>query len=313
MSLHSSNDTPKDPLKIFAILRANSPSATNAFNLKVNRKRFCKGISSIKVTPTISSRETTPAGSLLDEEFDGDTLELTFDDVLKTPALMWRFGTNPETSDIHLGARGTREVTSKHCRIFIDDSYKVWMKDIGSTYGSAVNYTGLERDQKRSDYQWILSYGPGESKENLGNVEVLVGTMRWRIDFPNHNLEPPDPTYLKNLRAFVETCKLSLEGLGIDSDPPTQKHSGAMTLATHIIHIQELHLGNGPYGLVYRAINTKTAELCAVKYLDMPLWAASNPLKRTHKDDRVIGDPYQIWLDQIRKDATIMQSLMPHV
>jgi hypothetical protein len=66
-----------------------------------------------------------------------------------------------------------------------------------------------------------LSYRPG-SEEKLGGITIHVGELAYKIKFPNHQAAHPE--YIKNLRAFIKKCKDAappVEGLGLDSDPPT--------------------------------------------------------------------------------------------
>ena len=105
----------------FAVLTAHDQKnrAGSAFELEHNSRWFCKAAGGVAVKPTINSRETTPAE---DSESDTDDeagavnrLVVPFDKLLALDNLQngLQLGTNPISSHIFLGHRGTKAISGK--------------------------------------------------------------------------------------------------------------------------------------------------------------------------------------------------------
>ena len=303
---------------VFAVLTPMDPNAVTAFDLPHNVKRFRQGVGSVAKEPTINSREPTPgAVDPLATEEEVAVIILTLDEEVKDPENMWQFGTRPSTSDVLLGHRGTKRVSARQCNLTIDDTkHWIWLHDFHSTYGTAVGYNDQKKDEVRTKDTWILSYGPGpEGGTDLGEITIHVGKLAYKIEFPNHGAAHPE--YIKNLQAFIKKCKDAappLEGLGLDSDPPTQKPSQAHTPSADPIYLPKEVIGKGAFGEVRRVIKLRDGNSYAAKYFFPPKSEGHKKNHKKRKQDEV-GETdvaYMTWLERIRREFTIMQN-NPHV
>jgi hypothetical protein len=304
---------------VFAVLTPydKDNNAMTAFDLPHNVKRFRKGVGSVAKEPTIDSREPTPglADRTTTENEVVASIVLTLDEEVKDPENMWQFGTRPGTSDILLGHRGTKGISAKQCNLTIDDNkHCIWLHDYHSTHGTAVGYNGQKKNDVRRKDTWILSHRPG-SEKSLGEITIHVGELAYKIEFPNHQAAHPE--YIKNLRAFIKKCQDAappFEGLGLHSDPPTQEPSQAHTPSAHPIYLDEEVIGAGAFGEVRRVIKLRDGKYYAAKYFTPPKLKGYKKSGRKRKQDEIneIDEAYEAWLEQIRREFTIMQN-NPHV
>ena len=108
---------------VFVVLTAydTKNKANSAIALQHNKKWFCKAAKGVAEEPTITSRETTPAEDFESAQDDEasvvDRLVVTFDKLLAEdkPSLEngLQLGSNPTTSHILLGYRGTKGISDK--------------------------------------------------------------------------------------------------------------------------------------------------------------------------------------------------------
>ena len=112
---------------VFAVITAHDQKnkAGSAFELKHNSRWFCKATGGVALEPTINSRETTPAeDSQSDEEEEEeeeeeasavDRLVVSFKKLLALDNLQsgLQLGTNPISSHVLLGHRGTKGISGR--------------------------------------------------------------------------------------------------------------------------------------------------------------------------------------------------------
>lgn len=210
--------------------------ARDAFRLQANADCYRKAAEGIAEQPTIASREPTPAPQPpLEDNYDSaDHMRLTFDKKPNDPQKGLQFGTDPR-SDVLLGHRGTSGVSGRHFRITVNKNFCVELHE-DSTFGTAVGYNGEAKDEIRRKNTWILSFEPGR-KTKWRDVRIYVpdeAGLAFKIEFPNH--EAGRPEYLANLRAFFEESRAALpplDGLGLESNPPTAAPSRPRTPRYH--------------------------------------------------------------------------------
>lgn len=140
--------------------------ARGAFRLRENAHCYHKSTESIADEPTISSREPTPAlqsPSQANYEYT-DRIVLTFKQKPKDPLRGWQFGTNPHSSDVLLGYRGTKGISGRHFCITITERFRVELQE-DSAHGTAVGYNGQAEDEVRKKTTWLLSFEPGTERQ----------------------------------------------------------------------------------------------------------------------------------------------------
>ena len=303
---------------VFAVLTSynESESAEDALRLPHNQNRFREGIRSSATKPTIDSREPTPGPTEPSEsenkaKKEPDRIFLTFDDEVKDPESMWQFGTRPSTSDILLGRRGIEQISAKQFNIVIDDKLGIWLHDYHSSFGTGVGYSGQKKDEVRRKETWILCYGPGIGTD-LKDITIHIGPVELGIEFPNHRAA--HPKYIKNLRTFLKKCRKAappVEGLDLNSDPPTQKPSQIHTPSTQPIYLDNKVIGRGAFGEVRKIIKLRDGKFYAAKYFFPPKSKGSEKSDRKRKQDK-IDEIDEAWLDRIQREYNVMRD-NPHV
>ncbi len=103
---------------VFAVLTAidDRNKASSAFNLSQNVKWLRKATGGVAIKPTIDSREPTPAAETPSVDHGlstSDCLILTFDELLKDIRNGVQLGTNPRSSHVLLGYRGTGGISAR--------------------------------------------------------------------------------------------------------------------------------------------------------------------------------------------------------
>lgn len=316
----------KDP-NIFAVLTAcdKKNRANSAFKLPENSTWFRPPVGGIAPKPTIDSREATPAVDGGDsDETDEDRLVLTFDKLLKKENLEngLQFGTNPISSHILLGHRGTKGISGKQCNITVDDNLCIWLHDYHSAHGSAVGQSGQNKYEVRKGETWILAFELGEDNP-FGDITIHLGSLEVEISFINHTMA--GLPYIKNLRAFVKRCKeaaqrskndLSVLGeLGLSSKPPTEAPTESQPINNEPVYYHGDFLGEGAFGQVHQVIRLRDGKLLAAKTfgrvakLKKLTKLGKNPANTKRKHDEII-DP--AWLTGIRREYNLMKE-NPHV
>ena len=182
---------------IFAVLTAydGKNKANSAFKLPENSTWFCPSAGGVAIKPTIDTRQATPAedGESDEEELSiVDRLIVTFDELLENENLEngLQLGTNPISSHILLGHRGTKGISAKQCKITVDDNLCIWLHDYHSAHGSAVGYNGQNQHEMRKSETWILAFEPDEENP-FEEITVHLGSLAVEIKFINHTIAYP--------------------------------------------------------------------------------------------------------------------------
>ena len=288
---------------VFAVLTPidKRNNARSAFYLPQNAKWLRRVNGGVAEVPTIDSRQPTPAtGPSMDETSDAtDRLILTFDELPRDLPNGVQFGTNPRSSHVLLGHRGTQGISARQYNITVDDELRIWLRDY-STHGTAVGYNGQNETEFRKGQTWILCLQPG-IPNIFEEITIHSGHLAIQVMFPNH--EAADLRYLQYLR---ETLKKSseavppLDGLGLDSNPDTATPSQAQTSTGPDIYFEETRIGCGAFGEVMRAIRTRDAKFVAIKKFS----------PRVNKRGRDGND--SMWLQTLRREFYTMKD-NPHV
>lgn len=110
-------------LDVFAVITAHDQmnKAGSAFELEHNSKWFRKATGGVAVEPTINSRETTPAEDYQSDKADKEQastvsrLVVSFEKLLALDNLQsgLQLGTNPISSHVLLGHRGTKGISGR--------------------------------------------------------------------------------------------------------------------------------------------------------------------------------------------------------
>lgn len=293
---------------IFAVLTAfdRKNKSTSAFKLSHNSRWFREAVGGVAQHPIIDYREATPAEDAQSEEVTPDTVDrlvVTFRELMLTENLVdgIQAGTNPSSSHILLGHRGTKGISGRQYDIVVDDNLYIWLHDYHSAHGTAVGYRGQNQDEVRRKETWILAYKPG-TDNRFGDITIHSGGLVIMIEFPNHAIA--DPQYVDNLRAFVKKCKEgvpAVDGFGLKSQATTQAPSEVQTLGERLIYYKGNSIGSGEFGQVHSVIRARDGKLFAAKIFKLPI-------NNKRKLDEV--DP--VWLTKIRREFTIMKN-NPHV
>lgn len=313
---------------VFVVLTAcdGKNKANSAFKLRENSTWFRPSVGGVAIQPTINSREATPAEDEGPDEGRGsmDRLVVTFNELLGNKNLEngLQLGTNPVSSHILLGHRGTKGVSARQCNITVDDNLCIWLHDYHSAHGSAVAHNGQNQYEVRKSETWILAFEPG--KKNIFKVITIhVGRLTVEIKFVNHALA--EPQYVKNLKAFAKKCKEAaqrskqglpaISGLGLRCEPPTEALTESPTISNLPIYCHEQLLGEGAFGKVYKAIRVRDGKILAIKTFRPPdkvkkaKKLGEKPANNKRKLDEM-ADP--AWVRQIQREFTLMKE-NPHV
>ncbi|KAL9615897.1 MAG: hypothetical protein Q9160_009170 [Pyrenula sp. 1 TL-2023] len=284
--------------------------ARDAFALKANANFYQRASHAIAEEPTITSRESTPA---LDLPHEGsydlfDHILLTFKHKPKDPREGWQFRTNPLSSNVLLGHRGSRGISGRHFRVVITEQFSIELYDT-SRLGTAVSYDNLGKDKVRKNEKWLLSYEPGKQRrwrEVIVYVPDKTG-LAFKIEFPNH--QSTHPEYLANLHAFCEESKVELPSfnvLGLDSAPTTTAPSRSQTPRQRPIYLDDGLIGRGSFGEVRRVIRADDGQLFAAKKFDTRRLNTAN--RKRKRDQNELEDPR---MTIIRNEVAIMK-VNPH-
>lgn len=294
--------------------------ARNAFALKANTKFYRRASHAISEEPTITSRESTPT---LDLPYEGsydcfDHILLSFKDKPKDPHEGWQFGTNPLSSDILLGYRGSRGISGRHFRITITEQFSIELYDT-SRLGTAVSYDNLGKHEVRKNEKWLLSYEPGKQRrwrEIIIYVPDQTG-LAFKVEFPNH--QSTHPEYLANLHAFCEESKTELPSfniLGLDSAPTTVAPSRSQTPRQRPIYLDNGLIGKGSFGEVRRVIKADDGQLFAAKKFNTRCLDTANRKRKRDQEQTarrsLRAEELKDSLAAIRNEVAIMK-VNPHV
>ena len=293
---------------VFAVLTAHDEKnrASSAIKLEENAKWFHKAMGGVAEKPTITSREATPAetspqGNSETAETDAvNRLVITFDKLLENIQHGLQLGTNPKSSHVLLGHRGTRGISAKQCNITVDNDLRIWLHDYYSTHGTAVGYDGQNQKEVRRKETWILADRPKE-EDLFMDITIHSSSLALKIIFPNHEIA--DPQYVKNLREFVERSQNAfppITRLGLDSEPTTQTPSEAQTLNSSLIYYHGVDIGKGGFGKAHIVIRARDGMILAAKTF------------KPQSNKRTLDAEDPMWLMEIRREYTLMKE-NPHV
>ncbi len=252
----------------------------------------------------------------------GDCILLRLDDTLKDPQTGWQFGTNPSTSDVLLGHRGTKGISGRHFHITITEELRIELHDDGSRFGTVVSYDGQGKDLILKAGKRLLSFEP-EVQEQWKEIIVYVpdeDLLAFRIEFPNHRDGAKE--YRKNLQAFLEECRTSilpLGGLGLESNPTTAPMSRQpRTPSKSPVFYYRGEIVRGSFGNVHKLIDMRTGQFYAAKTFRqfVPKRPMNNKRKldeKTNQEIRKINqEKEKIWWNTIRNEVDVM-ARNPHV
>lgn len=280
---------------VFAILTAadGRDNARRAFNLPQNARWLRKATGGVAEAPIIDSREPTPAEDppVKQNINAADRLVLTFDELLKNISNEVQLSTNPRSSHVLLGHRGTPKISARQYNIIVDGELRIWLRDY-STHGTAVDYADQNEKNFRREETWILRFQPGNPSV-FEDTKIHSGQLSIQIMFPNH--EAADPQYVEKLRQLFKTSNEAvppIDGLGLDST----KSSQAQTLKGPSIYFEETRIESGAFGEVVRAIRTRDAKYFVIKKF--------SPLANKRKQD----EHDSTWLKTIRREFFIMKN-----
>ncbi|KAK0859116.1 hypothetical protein LTR12_017904, partial [Friedmanniomyces endolithicus] len=107
---------------VFAVITAHDTLnlADSALRLEHNSKWFSKAAGGVALEPTLNSRETTPADDTQSSDVErkevlGDRLVVTFSKLFASDTFEngLQLGTNPISSHVLLGHRGTKSISGR--------------------------------------------------------------------------------------------------------------------------------------------------------------------------------------------------------
>lgn len=294
-----------DP-NVFAVLIPDSDPTKAAFRLQHNAIYYHPSVGGIADQPTIASRDTTPAASTEVEDKNLERLLLTFDSRPKDPQRGWQFGTDPNTSDVLLGYRGTQGISAHHFSITVNENLQAVLYD-RSRWGTIVSYNDQAKNELRKSFRWCLSPKPGETMTWQTILFSASGSrkIKFSIEFPNHGAAHPD--YLANLQDVFDESGSALPpvgALGLDSNPTTAAPSQPLTPSQRPVYLIDELIGEGGFGAVYTVRDASTWELHAGKTFRRTYRNQPKGLKRKLEKES--------WWKSIQNEVDIMKG-NPHV
>lgn len=306
---------------VFAVLKPADArnKASSAFRLAHNARWFSPAVDGVAAEPTVGSREVTPAFDLSAEECNSskpEHLTLKFSELMKTgfgashnlPGIL--FGTDNQTCDILLGFRGTKGISAKQYCMTIDDEFRIWATDTGSTHGTIVETDGQNKDEVRKKATWLIARAPEDNP--FDSVILWSGALGVDVSFPNH--PSGRSIYLENLKNLHnyycnkskaqqnDSTSIAFSILGIDSHTTTAAPSMPVTPTERPVYLRETRIGHGAFGEVYKVLRMNDGQHCAAKLF--------NAVKASKKRRYNSLEPE--WLQTIRQEFEIL-SKNPHV
>ncbi|PVH70196.1 kinase-like protein [Cadophora sp. DSE1049] len=187
-----------------------------------------------------------------------------FDQIPKT-----RFGLRTGRSgDAELPLASLPAVGFYHFALTFDDDYRLVIRDLGSTCGTAVIYGHTERG-RWSKFDWIV--GGSDFLEGVSPIIVKVSQlMQFRLVIPRHNVQS------KSYRDKVDIFRagtadpdhlLDLDRVGLSSRVRTEVPTGVQTPASQPATAVTVRkkLGQGSFAVVYCVWNVSSGEQHALK------------------------------------------------
>ena len=180
---------------VFAVLTASDQKnkASSAFKPPLNSRWFHGAVGGVAEEPTINSRNPTPAEDSQSDNNEPsavDRLVVTFSELTNNPLNAIQAGTNPTSSHILLGHRGTKRVSARQYNIVVDDNLWIWLHDYHLTHGTEVGHNGQNQQEVRKNETWILAYAPGTQKI-FEELSIHSGSLALKIEFPNYEAADP--------------------------------------------------------------------------------------------------------------------------
>jgi hypothetical protein len=304
-----------DP-NIFAVITAYDEYAlgARAIGMDENSQWLRVGAHTVAEKATATSGASTPdIPQQAEEDDDGpnplmDALVITFDQLMRSPISGLRFGTDPRKCHVLLGQQRMPGVSRLHFEITVSSDLHIWLRDIGSRFGTAVGYDGQHIDEKHTNESWLLSFAPGSEDRLAEDLTIKAGNVGIRIDFPNH-LEGSQP-YIDNLTRFANKCNEAfgaantavptLSGLGLNTAIQTEGATVRANPRSSSLYLILESLGEGSSGHVWRAVKLRDKEIVAIKCYDRP-GGTSNRRRRADG-----GIP--LWLHDLRREFRIMKN-----
>ena len=191
-------------------------------------------------------------------------IKVTFDQIPKT-RLGLRTG---RSGDAELSLVDLPAVGFYHFALTFDDDYRLVIRDLGSTCGTAVIYGHTERG-RWSKFDWIV--GGSDFLEGVGPIVVKVSQrMQFRLVIPRHNVQ--SKSYRDNVDIFRAGTAdpdhlLDLDRVGLLSRIMTEVPTGVQTPVSQpatAVTVRK-NLGQGSFAVVYRVWNVSSGEQYALK------------------------------------------------
>ena len=164
-------------------------------------------------------------------------------------------------SDITVPFR--RGVGFHHCAIKFDEKNRLIVKDLNSIHGTAVSYDDEGKDQRRSNFVWIVG-GDKVPKAKTTIIIHIHNYLNFQVVVSQHDItsEP----YIDKVNRFRESKEEPGNRLGRHDlhCPPTQPDSRADALGAGAIVLRKT-LGKGAFGVVSHIWNVSTGDEYALK------------------------------------------------
>ncbi|KAH8747276.1 kinase-like domain-containing protein [Diaporthe sp. PMI_573] len=192
-------------------------------------------------------------------------LELRFSDVPRT-SLGLVFGVD-NTCDIALPqipGISKRHFALTYKNKFEDGYHRLIVRDLGSTFGTAVTYDD-KGDELRSKFDWIIDGFRATDKTKKIIVQPHEG-LKFRIVVARHDIT--SPAYIDNVERFRQGAAAAeelLHCLGFQSGPETERNTGAHTPVKNRILLPRGRIAKGGFGVVSHHWNVSTGEEYACK------------------------------------------------
>ncbi|KAF4416018.1 protein kinase [Fusarium austroafricanum] len=176
---------------------------------------------------------TEPPENSDDSELDYlPCLVVRLGDVLRTDKGLV-FGSNPNC-DVVLPLKG---VSNFHFSLTFDESNRLFIEDLGSSFGTQVTYDGVG-EGVRKNFRWIAG-GHQVPQQKNRIIITVAGVISFRIVVQLYDIDCP--IFNGMVRRFKREAATA-EGLLYDlslSNPPTTVGTGANTSDTEEIHLSE--------------------------------------------------------------------------
>ncbi|KAJ8113165.1 hypothetical protein ONZ43_g5215 [Nemania bipapillata] len=146
---------------------------------------------------------------------------------------------------------------------FNNGPYRLVLRDLGSTFGTAVLYNNKGSEVRRN-FDWILDVFDVPNTRPI--TLKLCDQLRFSIVVTKHNRK--SPTYIENVERFRQgaaTTEDLVDTLRLNSGPLTRRDTQADSPTSQPIIIPFRRLGEGGFGRVHRCWDVSTREEFACK------------------------------------------------